>query len=230
MKRNLKYGLATSMALGLPLAMPLAAAAQELSYSYLEGDYMSLDIDGIDDQADIVEEIDDGTGFGVRTSLALGPTFFVFADYSETSSDVTFNSGTGILPQDTDINRLNAGAGFHMPVLDRADLVIRGAYTDMDFGDFDLGGSTDPDVEDLNDDSSDGWFADAGLRAQLFESFEALGAVRYTDIEGTDQVSVVGEGLFEFNQNLGLAIGFEAGDELTTYHAGVRLSFGGSGD
>jgi hypothetical protein len=54
-----------------------------------------------------------------------------------------------------------------------------------------------------------------------------MAAVRYTDIEETDQFSLVGEGLFELNQNLGLSIGFEAGDELTTYYAGVRLSFGG---
>lgn len=225
MKRTVKYALATVF---LPFTLPLVAAAQEdLSYSYLEGDYVSLDIDGIDEQGDVIADIDDGNGFGVRSSLALGANFFVFADYSETNSDVTFNPGSGILPQDTDINRLNAGAGFRMPLMDRTDLVFRGAYTDIDLGDFDLGGSSDPDVEDLNDDSSDGWFADAGLRSQLFQSFEGMAAVRYTDIEETDQFSLVGEGLFELNQNLGLSIGFEAGDELTTYYAGVRLSFGG---
>jgi hypothetical protein len=225
MKRTIKYAMA---AVCLPFTLPLVAAAQEdLSYSYLEGDYVSLDVDGIDEQGNVIDDIDDGNGFGVRSSLALSSNFFVFADYSETNSDVTFNSGTGILPQDTDINRLNAGAGFHMPLLDRTDLVVRGAYTDIDLGDFDFGGSSDPDIGDLNDDSSDGWFADAGLRSQLFESFEGMAAVRYTDIEETDQFSLVGEGLFELNQNLGLSIGFEAGDELTTYYAGVRLSFGG---
>lgn len=225
MKRTTRYAVA---AMCLPLGLPLSAAAQELSYTYLEADYVSLDIDGVDDDANLIEEIDDGNGFGVRSSVGLSSNFFFFADYSETNSDFTFNSGTGVLPQDTDINRLNAGAGFHMPLLDRTDLVVRGAYTDIDFGDFDLGGSSDPAIQDLNDDSSDGWFADAGLRSQLFESFEGMAAVRYTDIESTDQFSLVGEGLFELNQNLGLSIGFEAGDELTTYYAGVRLSFGGS--
>lgn len=224
-KRTVEVAVA---AVCLPLTLPVVAAAQEdLSYSYLEGDYVSLDIDGVDEQGDLIDDIDDGNGFGVRSSLALSSRFFVFADYSETNSDVTFDSGTGILPQDTDINRLNAGAGFRVPLMDRTDLVFRGAYTDIDFGDFDFGGSDDPDLADLNDDSSDGWFADAGLRSQVFESFEGMAAVRYTDIEDRDQFSLVGEGLFELNQTLGLSIGFEAGDEITTYHAGVRLSFGG---
>ena len=224
MKRTIKYAVA---AVCLPLTMPLVAAAQDLSYTYLEADYVSLDIDGVDEQDNLIDDLDDGNGFGVRSSLALASNFFVFADYSETSSDVTFNPGSGLLPQETDINRLNAGAGFRMPLMDRTDLVFRGAYTDIDLGDFDLGGSSDPVLQDLNDDSSDGWFADAGVRSQLFESFEGMASVRYTDIEETDQFSVVGEGLFELNQNLGLSIGFEAGDELTSYFAGVRLSFGG---
>lgn len=212
----------------LPFLLPLAAAAQDLSYSYIEADFISMDIDGFNEDADLIEDIDDGTGFGVRGSLALSTHFFAFADYSQTEADFTFDSGTGIIPQDQDVKRLNAGLGYRLPILSATDLVVRGAYTDIDIGNFNLGGSSDPDLDDLNDDASDGWFADAGLRSQLLPRLEAGAAVRYTDIEGADQVSLVGEGMFEITQNLGLTLGFDAGDELTTYFAGVRLSFGGS--
>lgn len=225
MKGTMKGTIAV---LCMPLLVPMGAKAQELRYSYLEGDYISQDVDGIDEGGDLIDDIDDGDGFGVRSSLSLSSHFFVFADYSQTNSDVTFDSGTGLIPQDTDVDRLNAGIGYHMPLVGETDLVFRGAYTDVDFGDFDLGGSSDPDIEDLNDDTSDGWFADAGVRSQLFDRFEGSVGVRYTDIEDTDQFSLVGEGLFELTQNLGLNIGFDAGDELTTYYAGVRFSFGGT--
>lgn len=224
MKRTTK---GTMAALCLPLLIPALAGAQELRYSYIEGDYVSLDIDGVDEGGNVIDDINDGDGWGVRSSLALSEHFFVFADYSQTQSDVTFNSGTGLLPQDTDIDRLNAGVGYHMPLVGETDLVFRGAYTDVDLGNFNLGGSSDPDIQDLNDDTSDGWFADAGVRSQLFDRFEGSVGVRYTDIQSTDQFSLVGEGLFELTESLGFNIGFDAGDELTTYYAGVRLSFGG---
>jgi hypothetical protein len=211
----------------LPFLIPLAASSQDLSYSYIEADYVSFDIDGIDEDDDFFDDIDDGSGYGVRGSLAVSSNFFVFADYSDTQSDFTFDSGTGLIPQDQDVKRLNAGLGFRLPILSASDLVLRGAYTDIDIGDFDLGGSSDPALDDLNDDSSDGWFADAGLRSQLLPWLEASAAVRYTEIEDADQFSLVGEGLFELTQNLGLTVGFDAGDELTSYFAGVRLSFGG---
>ncbi len=212
----------------LSFLVPLAAVAQDLSYSYIEADFISLDIDGFNEDADLIDDINDGTGFGVRGSLALSTHFFVFADYSQTEADFTFDSGTGIIPQNQDIHRLNVGLGYRLPILSATDIVIRGAYTDIDIGDFNLGGSSDPDLGDLNDDTSDGWFADAGLRSQLLPRLEALAAIRYTDIEGADQVSLVGEGMFEITQSLGLTLGFDAGDELTTYYAGVRLSFGGT--
>ena len=226
MKRMIQYSIA---AICLPLAMPTIAAAQDLSYTYLEADYASLDIDGLNEGGSVIDDIDDGDGWRVRSSAGLGANFFVFADYSETNSDVTFQSGTGLLPGDTDINRLDAGIGYRMPLanMEATDLVFRGAYTDIDFGGFDFGGTDDSDVSDLDDDSSDGWFADAGVRSQMFDRFEGLASVRYTDIEEEDQVSLVAEGLFEVTESFGVTLGVEAGDQLRTYFAGVRLSFGG---
>lgn len=107
--------------------MPLAAAAQDLSYSYIEVDFIRMDIDGFNEDADLIDDIDDGTGFGVRGSLAVSTHFFVFADYSQTEADFTFDSGTGIVPQDQDVKRLNAGLGYRLPILSATDIVVRGA-------------------------------------------------------------------------------------------------------
>lgn len=48
------------------------------------------------------------------------------------------------------------------------------------FGNRDIGGRSDPDIDDLNDDGSDGWYSDAALRSQLLPQLEVSAGVRYS--------------------------------------------------
>ena len=72
----------------------IGASAQsrnpELSYTWLEADYLNLDVDDFDDDEDLIDDWDDGDGWGVRGSFAFTPNFFGFAGYSETDSDASF--------------------------------------------------------------------------------------------------------------------------------------------
>lgn len=222
---------ALAATLVLPLALPgVAQAADGLSYTWFEADYINLDIDDFNDDDSLIEDFDDGNGWGLSASFAFTPMFFAFAGYSETDSDVSYSSnGTDFFSSSQDVARLDLGLGMNIPLdialLQQPDLVLRAAYVDIDVGNLDIGGSSDPDIDDLNDDGSDGWYTDAALRSQVTPWLEARAGLRYTDLEDSEEFSVIASLLFEINQNWGVNLAIDAGDDIGTYVVGLRYSF-----
>ena len=203
-----------------------ASAEQELSYSYLELDYINLDIDEVGDSGDALDDLDNGDGWGVRGSYALSPNWFAFANYSVTQSDTSFTDDQNqSFNSDTDINRLDIGAGYHTPINTRTDVVYRLAYTDYDTDGFNFGASSSIALNDLNDDNSDGYYADVSLRSQLGDKLEGSAGLRYTDVENNDDLGIIGNLMYEFSPALGLNFGMEAGDNITQILIGLRYSF-----
>lgn len=229
--RRIPTVVALAAALTAPLALPVTAqAAADLSYTSLEVDYINLDIDDFNDNDGLAEDFDDGSGWGVRGSFAFTPMFFAFAGYAETDSDVTFTSdGTTFFSSSQDVATLDVGLGFNkqlaIAALNQPDLVVRLAYVDIDVGNLDVGGSSDPAIDDLNDDGSDGWYTDASLRSQLIPQLEVSAGLRYTDVEDTSEFSFIGNAMYEFTPNWGLNLAVDAGDDIRTYALGVRYSF-----
>jgi hypothetical protein len=226
--------LALSLCL-IPLTGFAADANDELSYGYVELDYINLDIDQEDENLNIFKnDFDNGGGYGVSASFPINESLFIFGDYSDTEADFGFSDNTGrFIPSDTDIKRFNLGIGFAMPMNDTSDLVFSGAYSDMDYGDFNFGAADDDfDVDDiddafddLNEDPSDGYFVDAKFRTQLSQVLEGSIGARYTDIESAEGVSVIGNLMYEFAPNWGVNFSLDAGDDLTTWGAGIRYIF-----
>jgi hypothetical protein len=224
------------LALGIcliPLAGFAAEANDELSYGYVEADYINLDIDQEDENLNVFKnDFDNGGGFGLSASFPITDALFIFGDYSDTESDFTFSDNSGVfIPSDTNIKRLNLGLGFAMPMNDTSDLVISGAYSDIDYDDFNVGANGD-DIDDLddawddlNEDPSDGYFVDAKIRSQFAQSWEGSIGARYTDIQDADGFSLIGNVMYEFTPNLALNLSMDAGDELVTWGAGVRFTF-----
>jgi len=224
------------LALGIcmiPAAGFAADANDELSYGYVEADYMNMDIDQEDENLNVFKnDFDNGGGFGVTLSFPINDSLFIFGDYSDTESDFTFSDNSGVfVPSDTDIKRLNLGLGFVMPMNDTSDLVLSGAYSDVDYGDFNVGADSDEiddlddALDDLNEDPSDGYFVDARIRSQFAPAWEGSIGARYTDIQDADGFSLVGNVMYEFSPNFGLNLTVDAGDELVTWGAGVRYTF-----
>ena len=114
MKRSL-------IALALVALLPLSAHADDkLSYSYVEGDYISTDSDGGLD----------GDGFGIRGSYEFGESgFYGFAGYSQVDID-----GTSISADTTDV-----GLGYAHSISDNADLIaeIGHSRSDLDIAKID---------------------------------------------------------------------------------------------
>lgn len=210
--------------IGTAAASPqVLAASEELDYSYIQLDVVGRDIDAFDEDADLIEDFDDGGGASLRASYAFNENVFVFGGYSETESDVSFSTDDVFpLPDNTDIKRLDLGVGLARELNARLDFVGRLGYSDIDFGEFDVGAGSD--VQDLDEDSSDGFFVDAGVRSQLLDNLEGSIGVRYLDIETIDNTSLIGSLLFELSPSWDLDLSIDAGDELSTYMLGVRFS------
>jgi opacity protein-like surface antigen len=213
-----------------------AFAANNISYNYIEAEYVVLDVDMYEDDDafdNIIEDADDGDGFRIGGSYAFTNNLFIFGNYSQTKADFTFIGDTNLrVPADTDIKTLQVGLGYFTPINANLDFVVRAAYMDVDYDEFSLG-QTDQDIgddsvrdawDDLNEDTSDGYFVDAGVRAQVIDWLELGGGVRYTDLDSGDDVSVFGNALFEINQNFGINLTASVGDNLSSYSLGFRYS------
>jgi hypothetical protein len=223
MKRLNQLAIAVAAAGLLPAA---GFAAEGLSYTYAEIDYINLDVDQPGEDTFPREDFDNGGGFKVDLSFALGENFFIYGNYSETEADFDYTDNTGArLPGDTDIIKFGVGVGVIFPMSNNTDFVLSGGYLDIDFDDFRLGATGDSSINDLKDDPSDGFSVDALVRAQLGERFEGSIGARYIDVQSIDGFSVIANLMYEFTPNWGLNLSVDAGSDLATWAAGIRYSF-----
>jgi len=213
----------------IPMGAMAAESNSELSYTYFEVHHVGLDIDGYKEGSSVrdrLRDLDNGDGWGARASFSVSESFFVFANYADTDGDVSYTNDAGLyIPRHTSAKKLDLGVGWHRSVGDQTDLVLSGGYTDLDLGKFRIGGSGSGSLDDLNDDSSDGFFADAAIRTQLTSWLEGSLGARYTDFDGNDAFSVIGNLMVEVTPAIGLNLGIDAGDDLATWTAGLRYSF-----
>jgi Ax21 family sulfation-dependent quorum factor len=107
MKRSL-------IALALVALLPLSAQADDkLSYTYVEGDYLSTDFDGGLN----------GDGFGLRGSYEFGQSgFYAFGGYSQLDIDDTSISA----------DTVDLGLGYAHSISDSADLIAEIGHTRSD--------------------------------------------------------------------------------------------------
>lgn len=216
---------------------------KELRNTWVEVDYLNLDIDGFDDDEGGVDKFDDGSGYAIRGSYEFHTNMFVDLSYSSTDADAEFTSGSGdggndgssvTYSSDEDVKRLDIGLGYALPLTIQSgaatDLVMRVGYVDVDYGEFDVGADEQGDedlearIDALNEDESDGFTLDASVRSQLLSRLEGSVGLRYTDIERADNVSLIGNVMFEAAPGIGINFGFDAGDEIGTYLLGVRYT------
>lgn len=230
--------LALTALAGLIIAPTTSLAAEDISYTFVEIDYVVQDIDMFEDDDafdNILEDFDDGDGYQVAGSFQFIDSWFAFGSYSNTQADFTFTNDTGMtIPSDEDIKTLRLGVGYFFPMTTAMDFVATASYVDVDYGDFNLG-ATESDLDewdavddafnDLDEDSSDGYSLDAGVRSQVVEWVELGGGLRYTDLDSGDDFSVFANALFELNQNMGINLSADFGDDVSTYALGFRYSW-----
>jgi len=101
------------------LALPLVSQAADLSYSWVEADYVHVNPD----------HFDNTDGVGIRGSGAINENFNVIAGWSKLNNDAPF----------TDSKTWYLGLGYHMPIADKTDLFTEIAYAKETS--FDISGS-----------------------------------------------------------------------------------------
>ncbi len=191
-------------ALALAAALPMSAQASELSYSFVEVDYLNS-------SSEIFSSSNfDTEGYGVRGSFGFAENFYVSGGYA--NNDFGFGGA--------DEDRWNLGFGYHRALYDQADWFVEVGYTDIS--------SFAPVLDDNYYDVS------IGLRGSISDRFEGIAKLSYNDgadfsggfypqYDGAISATV---GLqWRINEMWGIVGEIEAYEDDTDYTLGVRASF-----
>ncbi len=193
--RNLTTLLATAV-----LALPGFAAADDLSYNYLDLSYSESEID--------VGDIDvDGDGLTLAGSLAVAPNWHVFADFAATDFDFGIDATT-----------LRAGGGYNYGISDSADVIARVFAI-----------RTELEVDGGGDSDDTGIGIGVGLRALVMPSLELEGAIDYVEVEfaGDDSGEALFTGGARYFVTPQIALGgtVSVGDDIMTFGINGRFNF-----
>ncbi len=190
------------------LLVPVTSFAEGLSYNYVEGGYVKVDLDDADVDAD---------GFRARVSGLVSESIYLFASYLSVKSDkftvATFTSAT------SEVEQITAGFGLRAALGPSTDFFGEVAYVYVEGEDKNAG----PIFSGKEDDN--GFGLSAGLRHLFSSQFELAGAVNYVDVFGDDATSYTASALFHLTPAFSLGGGYTFGDDADGWTAGVRFNF-----
>jgi hypothetical protein len=188
---------ASAIALAALLGLSTGAfAANDLSYTYIEGSYLDIDVDDADA---------DGDGFGIAGSVALTELFHVFGSFASAELD-------GPMGFDVDFDTFEFGAGVNYPLGNNLDAVGRLSYLNLEV-----------DVPGFGNADDDGYGLYGGLRGRLTAPVELEGGISFADLdEGGDDTSFVLAGRYYFTDQWAAGLSADIGDDVTVWGLNVR--------
>lgn len=208
-------------------AAPFAASAQALSYTFVEGGYGKVDVDGFDGTSG--DELDVDGGYG-RGSVRLADNLSLFGQYSKASGKDVWASNSGGHHTKYDLELGELGLGYHHPISDRVDLIAEVAAVNVAakvtreerpfFGDM-----TPYSVVEL-DDSSTAARVSVGMRGAFSEQLEGWAKAGFIGDTVYDGGFTGAAGLqFRLTPTWGIVGEVEVADAWTLLRVGVRASF-----
>ena len=191
--------------LALIVALMISPAfAGDLNYNYIQGGFQTLDLD---DDSGLVD--DDGSGFAIRGSVEIAPSWYLFGSYGSADLDSAFLD-------DIDFDELTIGGGYYASLSQRADVFAELAYV-----------SVEVDAAGLGSEDDNGFGARVGVRGMVSDRVELLGAVRHVDLDAAgDGTSLEGEAWYAFTEQFSLGVSGSFGDDVTVLGINGRLYFG----
>jgi len=199
----------TLFALVLAAALPMSAHASELSYSFVELDYLNS-TDGVTNG--FSGQGLDTEGYGIRGSFGFAENFYVSGKYSNSDLD---------LDSSVDADKWAIGFGYHRPLYDQADWFAEVGYTKLQSN------------ESVLDDNA--YNVSVGLRGSISDRFEGIAKLTYNDganysgafyPQYDSSFSVTAGMQWRINEMWGVVGEVEAHEDSTTdYTFGVRASF-----
>ncbi len=176
--------------------LSVATLADDMSYSYVEGGIVQVDIDGAGD----------GTGFLIGGSIKFADKLFGFVDFRNVNIDV----GRG----DADVEAASVGLGGRLPLSDKADFIMRFGAVRADAA---VGGFRGDD---------NGYLIGLGLRGRASDVFEMEGGLEYVEIgNGGGETGVKVDGRYFFTPNFSVGLGGTLADKQTDARLIARYSF-----
>jgi hypothetical protein len=215
----------TILSAALLAVASFSAQASELSYSFVEADYVQANVD--DQFVGDVYINPTLVGWGLKGSFEISDKFYFFGGYTSGKDDVLNYSDVDLsYTLDANLDRWNLGFGYHTPIMDNTDFVAELGYIQYDY-------KFDYKETYLGDNYSESFKTDAGgarlsggLRSALGENFEAYGMLNFTDsqdIEGDFSGNIGGQ--YKFNPTWGITGDIEFAKDSAIYTVGVRASF-----
>ncbi|HEX2140337.1 MAG TPA: outer membrane beta-barrel protein [Woeseiaceae bacterium] len=174
-----------------------AAYAEGFDYSFVEGSYGQVDFDGVD-----------GDGMGIGGSFALTDSFHVFGGYE-----------TGDFDGGVDLNALELGVGYNMPVTDVVDFVASLSYVSAEAE------VTVPGLGSISADEN-GYGLGVGLRGMATPQLELNGGIEYVDLDSGSDTGFGAGFLYHFSESLAVGLSGDWADDVNTYALNGRFSFG----
>jgi hypothetical protein len=203
------------LAAALLAAAPLAASAEALSYTYVEGGWTQLQVS----QPGSNPKLDGGY---VRGSFAIAEQVYVFGGYSQVSKTYRYEDDFGGFRVKQELSQPELGIGYHMPISDRLDFTTDIAWLRIND---ELKYSDDLSSETYKFHTNAGR-ATLGVRgkpSRMTEAWLKAGYIDGSDMDG-EWIGTVG-GQVNFTRNWGLVGEVQYFDDITQYSVGVRASF-----
>jgi hypothetical protein len=193
----------------------MPAYAAELSYSFVEVDYIAAGEFDVDPKIDL-------DGFGINASYELGDKFFLSASYQDISGDRGEDENCYAI--DLDAELLRVGFGLHGAISDNVDWVVSVDFTRIDTDEV-ASESDGSEIESISGDDN-GYIVDLGVRGLLNDSLEYSVALVQSDIGESETGFRVG-GRYHFSDS-GFSIGadyVQYDSELDLVELGFRYQF-----
>ncbi|HEX6259257.1 MAG TPA: outer membrane beta-barrel protein [Woeseiaceae bacterium] len=178
------------------VAVSAAAAAEDLSYNFIQGSYGQVEVDEVDV---------DGDGFGIEGSVAVSDSFHLFGGY--TTADMDF----GI-----ELNQLEAGIGYNTPISETVDLVATLSYVSAEVEAAGFGSA---------DDSGYGLGVGLrAMLSPVFEVNGDIQYVDFGD--GGDDTGFGAGFLYSFTEQFAAGVSGDWSDDFSSYQLNARMLFG----
>ncbi len=222
------------LAVVVALGAPMAAGAQDLSFTYLEGGYIAGFVNDVEDSETFTDngtfdlETDAGGGGFIGGAWQFSENMHLFGDYSLTGQELEVGDGIDTVEGDFDVVRWRIGVGYAYPFSPTASFYGRLSFDNAEFKDVRVAGiDLDADVDD------NGIGGELGVIWAATPALQLQGHVRYTSVgevatEGTDtfdsDILVALNGRWYFRPHSALITGYEFG-KITTWNLGVRFAF-----
>jgi hypothetical protein len=185
--------------IGLSAALP--AAAQELSYTFVQLSYLDVDFDG-----------DDASGFGVGISGAIHKNIFLLGSFSRIESDDEFQISATESDEAT-LNSRSFGIGLNYPIADRTDFVLSAEKIKQKL-----------EIGALSA-TGDGEAYSMGLRSMIAPQVELSGLIQSLQGEDESDTGYSFAARYYAAPNISIGAGLSSSDDVDVMALSLRLDF-----